>query len=234
MGTTALKQEVAENVSHAAKLWSKGNAALVDALAKAREAGEDSETINGYRDLFYVQAIAAQCKLSPTDAEAEFAKSPYDFVHPASMTEANRSPGAQRVFNAAKMAWSRAREAAGFECKKAPPKAKLAPGQVPAQTAKPKLKIVSKLAMPAPAVTTAVIGSPPEAGPIAEVDEPADSLSDILNRMEILVDALDAARWTNAKLFSSPAGIVLDKAITAFIDGVSEAWALIPAADDAA
>jgi hypothetical protein len=203
----------------------------VDALAKAREAGEDSEAINGYRDLFYVQAIAAQCELSLTDAEAELAKSPYDFADQDMMTEANRLPGAQRVFNAAKMAWSRARDTAGFERKKkTPPKAKLAPAQVPPQTAKPKLKIVSKLATPAPAV----IASPPEAGPIAEVDEPADSLSDILNRMENVAGALDSARGTNAKLFSSPAGIVLDKAITAFIDGVSEAWALILADDDAA
>jgi hypothetical protein len=71
MDTTALNQEVAENVSHAAKVWSKGNVLLVDALTKAREAGEDGETIDAYRDLFYVYAIAAQCSLSPKAAAAE-------------------------------------------------------------------------------------------------------------------------------------------------------------------
>lgn len=218
-----LNKEIAASVVTAAKVWSKGNVALVDALTKAREAGEDGETIDRYRDVFYAEAVINLCGLPSVKAAlAELEKSPFDFANPAAMTEANRSNAVQRVFNAAKTAWCRAREAAGFEHKKASPKAKPAPvhGSAPS-----KLQIVPKLT-----AVPAVIASMPE---IAEAIEPMNKLGDILNHMENVAGSLDAAREINAKLFTTPVGIVLNKAIDAFIDGVMEAWTLLEAEDAA-
>lgn len=112
------------------------------------------------------------------------------------MTEENRLPGAQRVFNAAKMAWSRARDTAGFERKKALGKTK-----------------------PGPQAASAA----PQTGTHVFIVPSFSHLNEFIELMIKMGNMLHQARQDNSKLLTNPAGIVLDKAISAFVSSVLEA-----------
>jgi len=116
--TTELNKAHIETIAKAAKTWGGANKILVAALNVLRESGETGETVDNYRDTFYANAIASGAGVSLKAAELQISLKPYDFKKPETMTDKHRSPEAQRVFNAAKMAWSRGRDAAGFAPKK--------------------------------------------------------------------------------------------------------------------
>ena len=116
--TTELNKAHIETIAKAAKTWGGANKVLVAALNVLRESGETGETVDNYRDTFYANAIASGAGVSLKAAELQISLKPFDFKKPETMTDKHRSPEAQRVFNAAKMAWSRGRDAAGFAPKK--------------------------------------------------------------------------------------------------------------------
>lgn len=195
-------------IASAGKDWAKGNGALVKSLTALYVANVDSEVVDHYRDTFYANAIATACAISVKAAEVQVSLRPYDFKKTDEMTDKNRSPAAQRVFNAGKMAWSRGRDAAGFAPRKVN---KRGTKEADADAGEP--QVAERLTF-AQLCLTAIV-------------EPCADIADAIALVKNMASVLRRVHDTDPSAFDNDAGAILRGAMTDLANAASDAQAAL-------